>query len=241
MASLIRQFSSFLKTGLEALLEPAEDPRKTFASPQQRQADLLARVREALERNAALHGRLDKRISQLQAKTPQLEELARQAVAAGRDDMARLALQQRQLAVIELKALESNRGEVQLEEQRIAIIEQRLTAQIEAMRVRQEMTAVRYTAAESQVMVSEAVNGVSQELSDLGQSIEQTEQKAEHMQARAFAIEQLVDLDALDLSGDPLGQQLLQVELEKAVEIQLSALKNTPQLEKTTAKTRNCS
>jgi phage shock protein A len=230
MAGLIRQFTALLKNGLETLLEPAEDPRKTFSSPQQRQGELLTRVREALERNTALRKRLDDRIAQLQAKIPQLEEAAKQAIAAERDDLARLALQQHQLASLELKALETNLQEAQLEERRIAILEQRLTAQIEAMRVRQEMTAVRYTAAESQVMVNEAIHGASRELIDLGQSIEQTEQKAEHMQARAFAIEQLADLDALDLSGnaigDPLGQQLLQVELEKAVEQQLSALKS---------------
>jgi phage shock protein A len=229
MAGLIRQLTSLLKTGLETLLEPAEDPRKTFASPQQRQGELLTRVREALERNTVLRKRLDKRIAQLQAKLPQLEEAAKQAIAAKRDDRARLALQQRQLASLELKALEANAQEAQLEEQRTAILEQRLTAQIEAMQVRQEMTAVRYTAAESQVMVNEAIHGVSRELADLGQSIEQTEQKAEHMQARAFAIEQFVHLDALELSGsaagDPLGKQLIQLELEKAVEQQLSELK----------------
>ena len=231
MAGLIHQFTVLLKTGLETLLEPAHDPRKTFASPQQRQSVLLTRVREAQERNVALHKRLDKRIAQLQAKVPQFEEAARQAIAAKRDDMARLALQQRQLAIIELKALEANAQEAQLEEQRIAILEQRLTAQIDAMRVRQEMTDVRYTTAESQVLVNEAIHGVSQELADLGQSIEQTEQKAEHMQARAFAIDQLADLDAFALSGgapgDPLGKQLLQLELEKVVEQQLSTLKNT--------------
>jgi phage shock protein A len=64
---------------------------------------------------------------------------------------------------------------------------------------------------------------------NLGQSIEQAEQKAENMQARAFTIEQFADIDTFDLSGsatgDSLGKQLLQLELEKAVEEQLSALK----------------
>jgi phage shock protein A len=229
MAGIMRQFTSLLKSGLGTLLEPAEDPRKAFADPQQRQRDLLARMQEALARNTSLRQRLDKRIVQVQAKVPKLDELAKQAVGNGRDDVARLALQQRQLAVIELKSLEASQQEVQLEEQRIAIIEQRLTAQIEAMRVRQEMTAVRYTAAESQVMANEAINGVSKELADLGQSIEQTEQKTEHMQARASAIEQFADFAALDLSGgaagDPAARELIQLEIDRAVEKQLTELK----------------
>ncbi len=92
MAGLIRQFSSFLKTGLDTLLEPADDPRKTFTSPEQRQGELLGRVREALGRNASLHKRLDHRIAQLREKIPQLDGMAKQAGAAKRDDMARLAL-----------------------------------------------------------------------------------------------------------------------------------------------------
>lgn len=222
MAGLLRQFTSMLKTGLDNLLEPAEDPRETFSDPQDRQRDLLARVREARARNTALRQRLAKRSEQLQAKLPKLEELARQALAAEREDMARLALQQRQLALIELRSLEASTKEVQLEEGRIAIIEQRLTAQLEAMRLRQEMTAVRYTAAESQVMVNEAVSGISKEMADLGEAIEQAEQKAEHMQARASAIDQLADLGSLgDAAADPVAKQLQQLDVEKAVEEEL--------------------
>src|SRR4051812_27992230 len=95
MAKMMRQFTSLLKSGLGALLEPAEDPRKAFADPQERQRDLLTRMQEALARNSALRKRLDNRIVQLQAKVPKLEELAKQAVNNGREDVARLALQQR--------------------------------------------------------------------------------------------------------------------------------------------------
>ncbi len=229
MAGLFRQLTSLMKTGLETLMEPAEDPRAALQDSGQRQRDLLGRVREALTRNTALRKRLEARIAQVQAKPPQLEALARQALAADREDLARLALQQRQLALLELKSLETSAREVQLEEGRIAIIEQRLTAQVEALRVRQEMTAVRYTAAESQVMVNEAINGVSKELADLGLAIEQAEEKTEHLQARATAIDQLADIAALDLStpatGDPIAKALTQLDIEKAVEAELGRLK----------------
>jgi phage shock protein A len=229
MAGLFRQFTSILKTGLDSLLEPAEDPRAAYSDPQERQRDLLARVREAHARNTALRQRLEKRSEQLQAKLPKLEELARQALAAEREDMARLALQQRQLALIELRSLDASAKEVQLEEGRIAIIEQRLTAQLEAMRVRQEMTAVRYTAAESQVMVNEAVSGISKEMADLGEAIEQAEQKAEHMQARASAIDQLADLGSLgDAAADPVAKQLRQLDVEKEVEEELRKMRKGP-------------
>jgi hypothetical protein len=59
---------------------------------------------------------------------------------------------------------------------------------------------------------------------------QQARETAEEEHKLTVAEQQFADLDALDLSGsatgDPLGQQLLQVELEKAVEQQLSTLKN---------------
>jgi phage shock protein A len=229
MAKFMQQLTSVFKAGMEGLLAPADDPRKTFSDPQQRQHELLGRVQGALTQNTNLRKRLEQRMARLQAKVPQLQETAKQAVAAGRDDVARLALQQRQLALLELKSLEASAREVQLEEQRISIIEQRLTAQVEAMRVRQEMTAARYTAAESQAIVHEVLNGFSKELSDLGQTIEYTEQKTEHLQARASALEEFVDFAALDLSNgttnDPLERQLMQLDIDTVVGDELAALK----------------
>jgi phage shock protein A len=229
MDSLINQFASILKSGMKTALAPAEDPRKTFIDPWQRQQELLSRVREALAQNSALHKRLEHRIARLQIKVPQLEGTAKQAVTAGRDDLARLALQQRQLALLELKSLTGSAQEVRLEEQRIAIIEQHLTAQIEAMRIRQEMTAARYTAAQSQVIVNEVLSGFSKELADLGETIERTEQKTEYMQAQANAVEEFIDFAALDLSNgttnNPVARELMQLDIDKAVDEQLRDIK----------------
>lgn len=230
MAKIMRQFTSLLKAGLNSLLEPAEDPRQTYSDPRERQQEMLERVRQALLQNGALRKRLDRRIVLLQTRLPQLEQAARLAVADGRDDLARLALQQRQLALLELKSLEANAREVQLEEQRVALVEQRLAAQAESMRIRQEMSEARYTAAESQVIVHEVLSGFTKELADLGQTLEQTEQKTEHMQMRANAIEEFANLASLDLANgstsDPVAQELAQLDIDRAVEEQLAALKS---------------
>jgi phage shock protein A len=229
MANFMKQLTSIFKAGVESLMEPADDPRKTYSDPGQRQQELLSRVREALLQNTHLRKRLQQRIAGLQTKIPQLQATAKQAVATGHDDMARMALQQRQLALMELKTLEASANEVWLEEQRITIVEQRLTAQVDAMRIRQEMTAARYTAAESQAIVHEVLNDFSKELSDLGQSIELTEQKTEHLQARANAFEEFVDFATLDLSNgttnDPVARQLIQLDIDSAVGEQLAELK----------------
>jgi phage shock protein A len=229
MSGLIRRMTRSLKSGLQLLFEPAEDPRETFASAGQRQGLLLARVQEALARNTALRRRLERRIAQLHEKLPRLEARACQAVAEGRDDLARMSLEHQQLILIEVQSLEAGLREIQLEEGRIAMISQRLAAQVETLRVRQEMSAARYTAAESQVKVSEAISGVSRELADLGQAITQAEQNADQMQARAAALDQLCEVGLLD-SSDPVGIQLVELDIERAVEERLAALKHRSDL-----------
>ena len=230
MAKFMQQLTSMFKSGMDSLMAPAEDPRNAFADPWQRQQELLDRVRGALLQNTNLRKRLEQRIAGLQTKIPQLQATAKHAVVADRDDMARMALQQRQLALMELKTLEASVQEVWAEEQRITIVEQRLTAQIDAMRIRQEMSAARYTAAKSQAIVHEVLNGFTKELSDLGQTIERTEQKTEHLQARTNAFEEFIDAATLDLSSggtnnDPVARQLIQLDIDTAVGNELAALK----------------
>jgi phage shock protein A len=227
MAGLFRQLTSKLKSGFTTLLEPAEDPREVFLDPRQRQQNLLARVREALTQNADLCQHLESRVSQVRDQLPKLEHTARQALAAGREDTARQALRQRQLALSDLKTLEGCVKEVALEEGRIGLIEQHLSAQVESLNVKQELVAARYTAAESQMMAQEAITDINNDLSYMGLALEQVEQNTEQMQARTTALNELVDpslIDALPSAGE-VARQLQESEVSRAVEAELARLK----------------
>jgi len=227
MAALFHRLTAKLKNGLESLLQPAEDPRDAFLDPRERQQNLLARVQEALAQNRALCQHLENRISQVRTQLPNLERTAQQALAAGREDTARQALRQRQLTLNELKNLEGCAKEVALEEGRIGLIEQHLSAQIETLNVRQEVVNARYTAAESQMMAQEAISDINNDLSYLGLALEKVEQNTEQMQARTTALNELVDIGIVESASSPseVAKQLLEVEVTKAVEAELARLK----------------
>lgn len=190
-----------VKAWLNALFEPAEDPRKTFAPAYQSQRELLARVRNALDAIAASRARLESRSAEVGANLELLEERARQALVAGRDDLARLALRRRQVGVAEIKSLQGHLREVQAEEGRLSVAEQRLVNQIEVFRARLEVIAARYSTAEAQVQISEAIAGISDELSDLGAVLESAELKSEDMEARALALDELIEDGVLGTSS----------------------------------------
>ncbi|MHB8629223.1 MAG: PspA/IM30 family protein [Aggregatilineales bacterium] len=198
MTRPIQRFLAQLKRGVDSLLEPAADPRTAFAYTYQHQRTLLNQVQGAIAELAASKSRLDAKAALVSQKLPRLSFQARQSLREGREDLARLSLRWYQIAAAELQTLEQQMREVTQEQQRLSLSEQRLAAQIEAFFAREEVISARYTTAEAQVRIHEALGGVSKELSDLGRALEQTEQKAEYMQARASAIDRLIEEGVLD-------------------------------------------
>ncbi|MFN2139912.1 MAG: PspA/IM30 family protein [Candidatus Promineifilaceae bacterium] len=218
----------------DALMTPAEDPRRTYESAYDKQRALLIRVRTALSEVAKAKSRLEEKAQITRAKLPDLEALARQALLDGREDLARLRLQRRRLAQIQLQSLNQQLLEIEREEHRLSLAEQRLTDQLVAFRTRQELLAARYSAAEAQVYIGEALTGVSEELAGLNQAMAAAEQKSAQMEARAAAIDRLVDEGMLEIptAVDYLpSQELLLSNGDMDIEDQLAALKkqlNTP-------------
>lgn len=220
---------SRLKTWWGAFLAPAEDPRKIYADAYGRQYELLSRVRQALAEVGGAKGRLEAKTVEVRAKLAQLENQARDDLRAGQEGLARLAVQRYEVGMVEIRALEEQIQDVEREERRLAVVEQRLSTQLEAFRAREEVLAARYSAAEAQVQIKEALGGISQELSDLGNALEQAEEKTERMQARATALDRLVEAGVLPSpeipTAEPLEGPLAQVDVAAAVEAHLAALK----------------
>ena len=208
MTSILRRVRLILRDWLRALLAPPEDPRQAFVEPASQHRELLARVRRAKENIASSLIQLEAKTTQVRDRLPDLEERARQSLTAGREDLARLALQLRHVASEEVQTLDGQILELEQEEQSIALVEERLIAQIGAFEVRQQVVQTRHDTAEAQVRVREAMTGVSDDLNGLGAALEQTEQRTESMQAQASAIDELVQLGVLEMPGQTNGNAL---------------------------------
>src|SRR3990172_5069894 len=218
---LFSRAMTLIKTKINDLLERSEDPRQTLEYSYERQRELLQQVRRGLVEVATSKARLELQAQKIRDQVPKLDDQARRALAAGREDLARVALQRKQVAQAELTGLEQQSNDVMGEEQKLTLAEQRLQAKIEAFRTRREVVSARYTAAEAQVRINEALSGVSEELADVGLALERAEDKTERLQARASAIDQLVEsgvLEDLSLpSGDTVERELAKIGAGQAV------------------------
>jgi phage shock protein A len=85
-----------------------------------------------------------------------------------------------------------------------------------------------YTAAQAQTKIGEAVSGISESMSDTGIAMQRAQDKIESMQARAGAMDELLQSGTLtDLSGsnDPLQKELDKGSRATDVELELAQLK----------------
>ena len=228
MMGILDRIGNRLKKSASIALAPAPDPRVTHLTSYQKQRAMLDQVAMAIDDVSKAKDRLAATASGVRERLPAMQDQAREELKAGRPTMARLALQRRQLAMLELKTLEKQLAEVENEEASLSMIQQRLSGQIEAFTARQEVIRARYSAAEAQVRINEAMTGVSQEFADLTAALQHAEEKTQSMQARATAIDQLVqdgDLDTIGTSTDDSNPELALVEAD--VERQLADLQRS--------------
>src|SRR6202011_3286539 len=87
----------------------------------------------------------------------------------------------------------------QLDEQqaKLADASQKLQMKIDMFRTQKEATKAQYTAARAQVKITESFTGVSKEIGDIGLTVQRANDRIEQMQARAGALDELVESGAL--------------------------------------------
>lgn len=215
---------SWLKKGLDALLKPAEDPRRTAVYLPQRQHELLRHVQRALANITQIREGLAQKTAVRQARLPLLEEQARCALHDGQEESARLLLRRRQITAVEMQAIAAQLQTICQKEQQLLAAEQHLVAQIEAYAARQEAMVARYHTAASQIQVNKAIQGIFYDLADLGEVIATAEAHTEQLEARADWLNGAFSDSLLAGTAAPLDGEYGGV--ETAVEAELARLKS---------------
>jgi phage shock protein A len=211
-----------------AALDQAEDPREILDYAYAEQQAVLQKVRRGLVDVATSKRQLQQQFDKLRERVPQMEDQALRALNAGREDLARIALQRKQTALAELAGLERQIGEVDAEQRKLSLADQQLSARIEEFRTHRTVLAARYSAAEARVRVNDALTGVSGDLAELSMALGRAEEKTERLQARASAIDVLIENGTLAIpggGGDLVERELRQITATGAVEDELAALR----------------
>jgi phage shock protein A len=225
---ILSRMSTIFKSKMNQTLDKIEDPRQTLEYSYQKQLELLQNVKRGLADVVASKKRLELQADKLRQQAAELEDQAKQALAVGREDLARQALERKQTYSGQLDGLEPQIADLQKEQDKLTAAEQRLTTKVESFRSQKEVIKAQYTAAQASVKIGEAATGLSEEMADVGLSMQRAQDKTESMRARASAIDELVEQGTLQdggVSTDPVASELGKVKAKANVESDLARLK----------------
>lgn len=229
MAGVLGRISTIFKAKMNSALDAAENPNETLDLSYEQQVEQLQKVRRGIADVVTAKSRLQLQLTKLQQDSAKLDNQARQAVAANREDLARLALQRKADLSQQLTSMQAQVETLETQQQQLQAGEQRLAAKIETFRTRKETIKAQYTAAQAQVRISEAATGLSEEMADVNAAIQRAEDKTQAMQARANAIGELTAAgtlpDLLSPGGDDLQVQLDQLSSGSSIDAELAAMK----------------
>jgi phage shock protein A len=231
MPGLSGRMSTIVKAKISKLLDRAEDPSETLEYSYQKQIELLQNVKKGIADVVTSKKRLQLQEKTLQDQIVKLDTQARQALNAGQEDLARTALERKNVAQTELQSLDTQIAELEQQQTQLTESEQKLRTKIEQFRSKKEVIKAQYSAAEAQVRISEAATGVGEEMADVGLAMQRALEKTENMKARAQAVGELEaagtfdDLTTLGPGEDDIDRQLKQLSSSSEVDAELEKMK----------------
>ena len=228
---MLSRMSTVVKAKMNRLIDNAEDPKETLDYAYEKQLEMLRDVKRGVVEMVTAKRRLELQAKKVRENVSRLDDQARNALGMGREDLARVALERKQSALMELDGLDQQVVDMEHEQEKLTAAEQRIQAKVQAFRNKKEVIKAQYSAAQAQVRIGSALSGLSEEMGDVSLAVERAEQKTESMRARAGAIDELAAAGVLD---DPLGlgggqddidRELNKLSASASVESELAALK----------------
>lgn len=232
---IFSRISTLFKVRANAALDKAEDPGQVLDYSYSKQLEQLQQVKRSIADVVTAEKRLELQQSQLIDKSNQREQQARQALAANREDLARMALQEKENALTMINGYEQQLAQLRDQKEKLLTMQRNLTTRVEAFRTQKEMVKAQYSAAQAQVKINETLTGMSEEMSEVNMAMQRAQDKVLGMQARAEATEALIENDELQALPSPgnestLDRELRKISAEQNIDAQLEALKQNMQL-----------
>ncbi len=226
--TLFQRAHDILAAKANKALDSAEKPDEMLDLSYEQMLDHLTKVRQALVTVAASRKQLELQEQQLQHSVDHLNDQAKAALALGKEDLAREALQRKATAQAQIDGMEPQHQQLNEEEEKLEQTLSALQQRVNQFRTQKETLKAQYTAASAMTSVNESVAGISDTLGDSGAALARAQDKIANMQARAGALDELLQSGVLeDVGGstDDIQKELDEAGSSADVDRELAALK----------------
>jgi phage shock protein A len=226
---LLSRFRAIFQAKANQVVDQMENPKASLDYSLVKLEESRRQIGRSLVEVSAAKTRLEHQQDELVAAAQKYAGQAKAAVEAGRDDLARTALERKQEAQARQAELETNVANLERQAETLKQSQANLERKIALFRSKKEELKAIYDSSKAQLHVQEAVSGVSEDLADVGNTIQRAETRIREMQSRADAIESLVAegvlSDALAPEADDIDRELARIGRGQAVEQELARLK----------------
>jgi phage shock protein A len=226
--SLFQRAHEIVQAKANKALDAAEKPDEMLDLSYEQMLDQITQVRRSLVAIAASRKQIELQEQQLQHSVAHLDDQARAALSQGREDLAREALSRKAAAQAQVDGMETQHQQLTEQEASLERTLAALQSKVNNFRTQKEVLKAQYTAASAMSSVDESVAGISSTIGDSGAEVQRAQDKIATMQARAGALDELLQSGVLeDVGGDTDD---IQKELDEAgsaaeVDKELAALK----------------
>jgi phage shock protein A len=226
--SLFQRAHDIVAAKANKALDAAERPDEMLDLSYEQMLDQITKVRQGLVSIAAARKRIELQEQQLQHTVDHLNDQAKGALAQGKEDLAREALSRKAAAQQQVAGMESQHQELTEQEQKMEQTLSALQTRVNTFRSQKEVLKAQYTAAQAEAGVSASAAGISGTFGDAGAELQRAQDKIATMQARAGAMDELLQSGVLEDVGGSTDD--IQKELDEAgnaaqVDKELAALK----------------
>jgi phage shock protein A len=226
--SLFQRAHDILNAKANRALDAAEKPDEMLDLSYEQMLDQITKVRQALVTIAASRKRIELQEQQLQNSVDHLQEQAKTALSLGKEDLAREALSRKATAQAQINDMEAQHEQLADQEEKLGQTLQALQQRVNNFRTQKEVLKAQYAAASASASVNEDVAGISSTLGDSGAALQRAQDKIATMQARAGALDELLQSGVLeDVGGstDDIQQELDEAGTSADVDRELAAMK----------------
>ncbi len=226
--SLFQRAHEIVQAKANKALDAAEKPDEMLDLSYEQMLDQITQVRRGLVDITAARKQIELQEQQLRQSVAHLQDQARAALSQGNEDLAREALSRKAAAQAQIDAIEPQHQQLTEQEEKLEHTLDALQKKVNAFRAQKEVLKAQYTAAKAESSVGESAAGISQTAGDAGEELQRAQDKIANMQARAGAVDELLQSGVLeDVGGDTddIQQELDDAGSAAGVDKELAALK----------------
>ena len=226
--SLFQRAHDIVAAKADKALDSAENPNEMLDYSYNQMLDQITRVRQGLVDVAASRKRIELQEQQLQHTVAHLDDQAQAALGQGREDLAREALSRKAAAQQQIDAMEAQHQDLGEQQDKLQRALSQLQDRVNNFRSQKEVMKAQYTAAQASAAVNATAAGIAGEYGDTGADIARAQDKIATMQARAGALDELLQSGVLeDVGGDTddIQQELDEAGSAADVDRELAAMK----------------